>query len=209
MSDSSKIREILRVIEGRGDLGDWWPGQGDEVVIGAVLTQQTRWENVEMALARLKQRGLCDLGSLNRTTVEKIEDAIRPAGFYRVKTRRLRALSSLITEQFGTLEEMARYPLSSLRQELLSVPGIGGETADCILCFGLQKPTLVIDRYTERICTCAGIREKGESLKALLENALCPETPVLRQVHARFVEHAKIYCGKNRCEECGIARLNG
>jgi endonuclease-3 related protein len=208
-SDSSKIQGIFRVIADRGNLEEWWPGRGDEVVIGAVLTQQTRWENVELALARLKERGLCDLASLYRAPAGEIEDTIRPAGFYRVKTRRIQALSALVVEQYGTLEEMTRHTLEPLRRALLGVHGIGPETADSILCFGLQKPTLVIDRYTERICSCAGIEKKGEELKTILENALDADVPIFRQVHAQFVEHAKTYCGKKRCEECGIARLKG
>jgi endonuclease-3 related protein len=208
-SDSSKIQGVFRVIADRGTLEKWWPGQGDEVVIGAVLTQQTRWENVELALAQLNEKGLCDFKALYHASEREIEEAIRPAGFYRVKTRRLKAVSSLIVEGYGTLEAMAAYPLTALRQRLLDVHGIGPETADSILCFGLQKPTLVIDRYTERICACAGIQDKGEGLKTLLEDALPQEVPILRQVHAQFVEHAKAYCGKKRCEECGIMRLNG
>jgi endonuclease-3 related protein len=208
-SDSYKIQRIFRVIADHGGLEEWWPGRGDEVVIGAILTQQTRWKNVELALARLKDRGLCDLASLYRAPEKEIEDAIRPAGFYRIKTRRIRALSALVVEQYGTLEEMACHPLEPLRYALLGVHGIGPETADSILCFGLQKPTLVIDQYTERICNCAGIVEKGEELKALLENELNAEVPLFRQVHAQFVEYAKAYCGKKRCEECGIARQNG
>jgi endonuclease-3 related protein len=208
-SDSYKIHEILRKIAERGDLTGWWPGQGDEVVIGAVLTQQTRWENVELALAQMKTKGLCDPQSIVGAPEEELEEAIRPAGFYRVKTRRLKALSTLIVERFETLERMRRFPLPTLRLALLEVQGIGPETADSILCFGLLKPTLVVDRYTERICACAGITEKGERLKVLLENHLPRETAKLRQVHAQFVEHAKTYCGKKRCAECRITELSG
>jgi endonuclease-3 related protein len=208
-SNSFKIKDLLHILSDQGSLREWWPGRGDEVVIGAVLTQQTRWKNVELALSRMKERGLCDLRSINHTSEGEIEDAIRPAGFYRVKTRRIKALASLVIERYGTLERMAEYPAASLRPALLEVHGIGAETADSILCFGLQKPTLVIDRYTERICACAGIREKGESLKSLLEAELEGDESAFRRVHAQFVEYAKEYCGKRRCEECGIAKLNG
>jgi endonuclease-3 related protein len=208
-SDSPEITGVLRVIAGHGYMEGWWPGQAEEVVIGAVLTQQTRWENVELALNRLKDRGLCDLRSLYRASEEEIEAAIRPAGFYRVKTRRIKALASFVIERYGSLAEMAEFPLTSLRTTLLGVKGVGNETADAILCFGLQKPTLVIDRYTERICGCAGIEAKGEKLKTLLEHSLQEDTAVLHRVHAQFVEHAKSYCGKKRCSECGIPTLKG
>jgi endonuclease-3 related protein len=208
-SDTSKIRGILRVIADRGDLEGWWPGQGDEVVIGAVLTQQTRWENVDLALTRMKEVGLCDLRVLYQAPERVIEDAIHPAGFFRVKTRRLKALSALVVERYGTLEHMRQYPLETLRRDLLEVQGIGPETADSILCFGLQKPALVVDRYTERICACAGINEKGAELQVLLKNDLRADTAEFRRMHAQFVEHAKMFCGRKRCEECGIAMLRG
>jgi endonuclease-3 related protein len=208
-SDFTKIQRMLRIIAERGSLEGWWPGGTEEVVIGAVLTQQTRWEIVELALKRLKERGICDLRSLHHAPEKSIEDAIRPAGFYRVKTRRIKALASLVIEQYGSLKEMEKFPLEPLRKALLGVHGIGRETADSILCFGLQKPTLVIDRYTERICACADIKERGEDLKILLETSLQGDATAFRRVHAQFVEHAKAYCGKKRCAVCGIATLSG
>ncbi len=203
------IDRVLGALSVHGDLEGWWPGQGDEVVIGAILTQQTRWENVERALARLREKGLCDLQRIHQAPEAEIEEAIRSSGFYRVKTRRLKALTQLVIERHGGLTAMSACPLPILRAELLNVPGIGPETADSILCFGLGKPTLVVDRYTERICDCAGIKERGERLKRYLERHLPAEVPFLRGVHARFVEHAKQYCSKKRCGECGIARPNG
>jgi endonuclease-3 related protein len=207
-SDTSDLGGILQAIARCGDLAGWWPGQGDEVAIGAVLTQQTRWENVQLALVHLKQRGLCNLERIYHTPSGEIEEAIRPAGFYRVKTRRLKALSSFVIDRYGTFEAMLEYPLPSLRQSLLEVPGIGPETADSILCFGLMKPTLVVDRYTEQICACGGAEEKGERLKKRLELYLPPEVSVFQRVHAQFVEYAKEYCGKRKCEDCGIPPLN-
>lgn len=204
-----RIDRVLGAISVYGDLEGWWPGHGDEVVIGAILTQQTRWENVEQALTRLKEKGLCDLRRVYQAPDGEIEEAIRPSGFYRVKTRRLKALAQHIIERHGSLEAMSVCPFPLLRTELLNVPGIGPETADSILCYGLGKPTLVVDRYTERICECAGMKERGEQLKMYLERHLSAEVPLLRTVHARFVEHAKQCCGKKRCSECGIARPNG
>jgi len=208
VSDSSRAGEILRIFQNRGSRGVWWPGTPEEVVIGAVLTQQTRWENVERALARLKERKLCSIAALHRAAEPKIEDAIRPAGFYRIKTRRIKALASFIIEGFGGIKEMADYPLPELRRMLLDVNGVGAETADGILCFALDKPTLVIDRYTERICGCAGIDERGDRLKSLLESALPDTMTVHREMHAHFVDYGKEYCGKKRCNECGIRKLH-
>jgi endonuclease-3 related protein len=209
VSDSVKVERILQTFAKRKHLPGWWPGNPQEVVIGAVLTQQTRWENVEQALGRLKDQGLCDISTLHRTSNADIEEAIRPSGFCRMKTWRIRNLVSFIVEHYGSVEHMACYPLPELRKALLEVKGIGAETADSILCFGLSKPTLVIDRYTERICGCSGIRKKGDSLKQLLEGALPCEISLYQEVHAQFVEHAKQYCRQKRCQECGIRMQNG
>ena len=206
-SDSSRIESILQILSEEPDPGVWWKGNPDRVMLGAVLTQQTRWEQVEQALEQLKEKGLLTLNAVHRADADGIEEAIRCTGFYRLKTRRLKALAAL-AEEIGGPEGMKEVPLPVLRTSLLGVPGIGEETADSILCFALGKQTFVLDRYTERICTCAGIGGDRRSLKRRLESLLPRENEAMRLVHARFVEYAKAYCGKKRCEECRIRRLN-
>lgn len=187
----------------------WWPGDPDEVIIGAVLTQQTRWKNVERGIRALRRQGLCRLSALALSSLPRIEDAIRCTGFFRVKARRLQNLSREIMDRFGGVHGMIDLPQDDLRNTLLSLEGVGEETADSILCFALGKCSFVLDRYTEQICMCAGISVGGRALKRLFESVLPPYLSAYRQAHAHLVEYAKEWCGKKRCEECTIPRLCG
>jgi endonuclease III related protein len=201
-SGLSECGRIVRLLAGHYGEIPWWPGDTDEVLIGAVLTQQTRWENVDQALRILKERNMCTLSALHSARPEHIEDAIRCTGFYRVKTKRLKELARFIEERYGDVKEMGNRPTPELRRDLLAVYGIGAETADSILCYGFHRTSFVIDAYTHRICSCAGIRKKGPGLKDLFEQVLPKDSSVYRQTHAHIVEFAKEFCGKKRCSEC-------
>jgi endonuclease-3 related protein len=187
----------------------WWPGYPDEVMIGAILTQQTRWENVEWALANLKKRDLCSIDSIFTSDIRDIEDAIRCTGFYRIKAKRLKSLATYVMETFGGVERMADEPTGRLRAGLLNVSGIGEETADSILCYGLDRTSFVIDAYTERMIRCISVPEKKHDLKALFEENLPEDNHAYRQVHAHIVEYAKEFCGKRRCHECILVSSSG
>ena len=205
---SSECARIVRVLNGHYGHIPWWPGDTDEVLIGAVLTQQTRWENVVRALAVLQDRSLCTIAALNSADPGEIESAVRCTGFFRVKTRRLKALAGFVMDECGGLPEMAGYPTELLRDGLLRVPGIGEETADSILCYGFNRPSFVIDAYTHQICGCAGIPEQKSQLKALFEQVLPSDPVAYRQTHAHIVEYAKEYCGKKRCKACILMNSN-
>ncbi|KUG19048.1 MAG: Fe-S cluster assembly protein HesB [Methanomicrobiaceae archaeon] len=187
----------------------WWKGSTEEVMIGAILTQQTRWENVEVALSRLRQAGICSIRGIFAAPMEEIEALIRPTGFFRVKARRLQGLAAHVIREFGGVEGMRTVPTEDLRESLLSVKGVGEETADSILCYGLGRAVFVIDAYTERICWCAGIDAGRRELKGLFESVLPETADACRQSHAHFVEYAKGYCGKKRCDECWIRNFDG
>ena len=187
----------------------WWPGNTDEVMIGAILTQQTRWENVERALSALKRSGLNSMHSLHSSDKQEIEDAIRCTGFYRIKAQRLQSLAAHVMETYGSVDAMRQQPTALLRTGLLGVKGIGEETADSILCFGFLRTSFVIDAYTEKIVRCTGVQEKRQELKPLFEQVLEPDPKVYRQTHAHIVEYAKGFCGKKRCSECILVNLNG
>jgi len=205
-SSSGKIRHLTSLLSGCFGEIAWWPGYTDEVMIGAVLTQQTRWENVERALTTLKKRDLCSIDSIFRSDVREIEAAIRCTGFYRVKAKRLKSLAAYVMETFGSVERMAGVPTAQLREGLLNVSGIGEETADSILCYGLDRTSFVIDAYTERMVRCIGIPEKKQDLKILFEENLPRDNYSYRQVHAHIVEYSKEFCGKKRCKECILLR---
>jgi endonuclease III related protein len=207
-SSSGKIKYIISSLAGcYGEIA-WWPGDPDEVMIGAVLTQQTRWENVERALNNLKKRDLCSIDAIFHGDIRDIEDAIRCTGFFRIKAQRLKSLATYIMEIFGGIEKMADVPTAELRAGLLDVSGIGEETADSILCYSLDRTSFVIDAYTERIVRCIGVTEKKQDLKSLFEKNLPKDNHSYRQVHAHIVEYAKEYCGKKRCDECILLSSN-
>ena len=195
-SSSIKINHLIRSLPGcYGDIA-WWPGYPDEVKIGAVLTQQTRWENIKRALLTFKKRDLCSINSIFYADIKEIEDAIRCTGFYRIKAKRLKSLAACIVEMFGGVEKMAGVPNGQLRAGLLNVSGIGAETADSILCYGMNRTTFVIDAYTERIVRCIGVPEKKQDLKSLFEKNLLKDNHTYRQVHAHIVNMQKNTVGK-------------
>jgi len=207
--NKEKARHIVTFLKKQyGDI-PWWPGDTGEVMIGAILTQQTRWENVEKALTLLKERDLCSVPALHTAVPSDIEDAIRCTGFYRMKARRLRALAAYVMETCGGIERMGSMPTDVLRTGLLAVNGIGEETADSILCYGFGRPSFVIDAYTARMAACAGITTPRPGLKALFEHVLPKDSHAYHQAHAHIVEYAKERCTKKRCEGCRILASNG
>jgi len=209
VSSSVKVQEIVRSLASHYGEIAWWPGDTDEVMIGSILTQQTRWENVERALAELQRRGLKSMHALYSAEKQDIEDAIRCTGFFRIKAQRLQSLATHVMESYGSIEIMQQIPTGTLRKGLLCVKGIGEETADSILCFGFLRTSFVIDAYTEKIVRCRGVSEKRQELKSLFEKVLVPDPKVYRQTHAHIVEYAKEFCGKKRCSECILVNLNG
>jgi len=208
-SSSVKIKHLISSLATSFGEIEWWPGCPDEVMIGAILTQQTRWENVERALIELKKRGLCSIDTIIMADSQEIEDAIRCTGFYRVKAKRLKSLASFVVETYGDIDRMADSSTPHLRKGLLNVSGIGEETADSILCYGLFRTSFVIDAYTERMTRCIGVTEKGHGLKRLFEKCLPKDNYFYRQTHAHIVEYAKEFCGKKRCSECILVSSSG
>jgi len=208
-NDKRKAAEIVKILNARFGEIPWWPGDANEVMIGAILTQQTRWENVERALFLLKEKNLCSLALLHTTEPSVIEEAVRCTGFYRMKTRRLKALCAFVTGTCGGVDALQTLPTATIRKGLLAINGIGEETADSILCYAFGRESFVIDAYTERIARCAGITTPRRDLKALFEKVLAKNPHVYHQTHAHIVEYAKQVCTKKRCEGCRIMALNG
>ncbi len=181
---------------------DWWPAETwFEVVIGAILTQQTRWESVERAISNMKSRGITTAEDVVGTPLEELEDVVRCTGFYKQKSRRLLATAKYFAENgYGALK---RRSMGRLRRELLAINGIGPETADSILLYALDKPVFVIDAYTKRICECMGMeRTDYNSLQKLFEGALPEDAELFKEYHALIVEYGKQYCNKKNCDGC-------
>lgn len=191
----------------------WWPAETPfEMMVGAVLTQNTNWSNVAKALENLREEGLLDAAALHRLPSEELAELIRPAGYYRLKAGRLKRLLDLLFNRFdGSLEEMFSRSLDDLRELLLSVNGIGPETADSILLYAGKYPTFVVDTYTHRVFKRhAWIEDEADyhTLKDSIEAGLERSAPLFNEYHALLVKVGKEHCGpKPRCEGCPLQEL--
>ncbi len=191
----------------------WWPGDTPlEICVGAVLTQNTNWANVEKAIANLKAAGLLNLPQLHAAPIQRLARLIRPAGYYNVKARRLKNLIARVRETSGDdLEAFLDRPAETLRAELLGVRGIGRETADSIVLYAAGKCTFVVDAYTCRVLLRHGLIDAEadyEAVKELLESNLPPDAALFNDFHAQFVAVGKTYCRpKARCGGCPLEHL--
>lgn len=191
----------------------WWPGDTPtEIVIGAILTQNTNWQNVERAIVNLRSANLIDFAALHEITAERLAELIRPAGYYNVKAKRLKNFARWLCERYqGDLARLREIPLHQLREELLSVNGIGRETADSILCYALELPTFVVDAYTARIAQRHNLIDEGtgyEDLKSLFQDNLPDDVTLFNEYHALIVAVAKKHCRtKPICAKCPLERF--
>ena len=188
----------------------WWPGETEfEVIVGAVLTQNTSWKNVEKAILNLKEKGLLSPHHLNALSVSDLAQLIRPAGYYNIKAKRLKNLIDLLEERYDLdLFELFEAETDSLRQNLLSVNGIGFETADTILLYAAHRPVFVVDAYTHRILCRHGMTDEQtdyHELQALFMNHLPDDTSLFNEFHALIVKTGKEYCRKKPlCHLCPL-----
>ncbi|HEY3226294.1 MAG TPA: endonuclease III domain-containing protein [Planctomycetota bacterium] len=193
----------------------WWPADTPfEVMVGAILTQNTAWTNVEKAIAALKTFGLLDPNRILETDEETLGLAIRPAGTFRVKARRLRAFVRWFVDRGADLRKIRALGRPKLREELLGIPGIGRETADSILLYAFDLPTFVVDRYAWRVLTRHALvpEDAGyDEMKELFEESLGPDRKLFNEFHALIVKVGKEHCRTTaRCEGCPLeARLPG
>ncbi len=188
----------------------WWPGDTPlEVCIGAILTQNTNWRNVEKAIANLQAAGLLSISALLATPHEQLAELIRPAGYFNVKAKRLRNLLTVIHRDYGDdVEGFLNRSVSSLREELLGVNGIGRETADSIILYAAHKPTFVVDTYTYRILLRHGLihgEDDYDAIKELFESSLAEDVELWNDYHAQLVAVGKNYCKpKAKCDGCPL-----
>ena len=177
-------------------------------MIGAVLTQNTAWTNVERAIENLVAAQLLDPYRILSCDPEQLVAALRPSGYFNIKARRLKAFCRFIVEA-GGFEVLCAQDTHELRRALLAVHGIGPETADDILLYGFERPVFVIDAYTRRLFQRLGLasgEETYEELRCGFEGALGPDAPLFNEYHALIVAHAKDICKvKPRCHECCLS----
>ena len=191
----------------------WWPAdEAFEVMVGAILTQNTSWKNVEKAISRLKTMDLLDIYRLHTLGESQLAKEIRSSGYYRVKARRLKHLIEFIMAHYnGDIGKMFSEELGSLRPKLLQVNGIGPETADSILLYAGQKPIFVIDAYTKRILLRHGLASRGakyEDLQRFFMENLPRDVHLYNEYHALLVYTAKDFCRKApKCENCPLLGL--
>lgn len=190
----------------------WWPGLTPfEVMVGAVLTQNTAWSNVEKAITKLKQADALSCRAIQDLADERLAESIRPAGYFNVKTKRLKALCQFLAARgvADAPETLAgQGTLAELRRDLLAVHGIGEETADSILLYALNLPSFVIDAYTRRAFGRLGLLDATASyadIKARFESDLAAEVGLYNEYHALVVRLGKDYCRPQpRCADCPL-----
>jgi len=191
----------------------WWPAETPfEMMIGAILTQNTAWRNVEKAIVNLKASGAFFPATLLDLSDDVLAEWIRPAGFFRVKTRRIKAfLGYFVTRYGGEALQMRAQPASRLRWELLDVDGIGPETADCILLYALEKPSFVVDAYTRRIFGRLGLVDgtaEYHDVQRRFETALSSDLALFNEYHALIVALGKAFCRPTpKCEQCPLISI--
>ena len=207
--DLLKVYELLLRAYGEQN---WWPvdeeyhkkhgtDPREEIVAGAILTQNTSWKNVEKALENLKREGLLSFIGILKTPLEKLQELIRPSGYYKQKARRLK----IVAKELSPVSKVETVS----REELLKIKGIGRETADAILLYAGERPYFVIDAYTKRIVERVfGMEGSYEELRGWFEGNLPKDVKLYKEFHALLDEHAKRFCRKRPlCEGCPLTQV--
>ena len=195
----------------------WWPADSPfEVVIGAILTQNTAWTNVEQAIHNLKSADAISAERVAVMPIAQLEELIKPSGFFRQKAARLQSLAKhLVDDWQSNLADLCSGPLDNARARLLALPGVGPETADSILLYAAHRPSFVVDAYTRRIFERIGLlrgREKYDEIRLMFMQNLPKQVDLYNEYHAQIVHLAKNYCRRNKtlCSECplnGVCRF--
>jgi endonuclease-3 related protein len=212
----SSREELLAIYERlTGYFGDlhWWPAADPfEMMVGAILTQNTAWRNVEKAITALREKNLLSPAALFYLPEDRLAQIIRPSGYYHLKAERVKAFVRLIMEDFGgNVAQMRTWELPVLRKKLLDVRGVGPETADCMLLYGCDKPVFVGDAYTRRILLRHGLvgEDAGyREIQTLFMENLPPDLYLYNQFHAMIVNTGKGFCRKRpQCAGCPLEIL--
>lgn len=207
----SDLMAYHRVLADKLGPQHWWPAETPfEVIVGAILTQNTSWKNVEAAIANLKREKLLSPLAIEKVSVPRLERLIRSSGYFRQKAKKLKAFVRFLRREYGgALKRMFRTPTAELREKLLGVHGVGPETADSILLYAARKEVFVVDAYTKRILSRHGWTEEDvdyEEMRSLVENNLPRDVSLYNEFHAQFVQVGKNWCRPRdpRCSECPL-----
>jgi len=207
-NDGLNIRHIYNLLFNTYGPQHWWPAETPfEVMVGAVLTQNTAWRNVERAIANLANGHALEPELMMTIPEEELAELIRPAGYFRIKAKRLRTFCAFYHEH-GQWKRLSTMPTETLRTKLLGVHGIGPETADSILLYAFDRPAFVIDTYTKRIFRRLGLSAAEinyEELQQFFHDLLPDNISMFNEYHALIVEHAKRHCrAKPVCSGCPL-----
>lgn len=189
----------------------WWPGRTRfEIIVGAILTQNTSWTNVEIALRKLRRERLLSARAIETVSAVRLARLIRSSGYFRQKAKKLKCFAHFLRSEYnGSLTTMFRAPTAALREKLLGVHGIGPETADSILLYAGRRPVFVVDAYTRRMLErhqLAPATYRYEEVRQLFEHSLPGDAPLYNEFHALIVRTGKEYCRTRnpRCSECPL-----
>jgi endonuclease-3 related protein len=213
------IHRIYRTLARAYGALHWWPARTRfEVIVGAFLTQNTSWKNVERALGNLRRASVLNIAGIRRSPVAELEQLIRPSGYFRQKAARLKTFIAYLDHRYaGSLNRMFKQPVEVLRRELLELNGVGPETADAILLYAGKLPVFVVDAYAKRVLERHGVIGAGakyEHVRELVQSALKGKerdselADYFNELHALFVEVGKRHCGAAaKCEGCPLQPL--
>lgn len=213
MNISERLLEIYELLLKRFSYQEWWPGETRfEIIVGAILTQNTNWRNVEKAINNLKKADMLSPERMQACPQDALAELIRPAGYYNIKAKRIKSFLNWLFENYaGSLEALEGYSKYALREELLQIKGVGRETADSILLYGFEKPSFVVDAYTARIFIRHGFIDEFadyDQIKELFEGGLPEDTQLYNEYHALIVQLGKQYCKKKpSCSGCPLEHL--
>jgi len=208
--NSRRIRNFYSALHKRYGPQNWWPAETRlECAAGAILTQNTSWKNVEKAIAALRENSMLSAKKLKSVSHGQLAALVRPCGYHNLKARRLKNFIDFLFAGYGgEMENMLAEKTDKLRGELLSVNGIGQETADSILLYALGKPVFVVDNYSRRILRRHRLIPKGASyakMQELFTQSFSEDAEIFGEYHALIVKTGKLHCAKTpRCEGCPL-----
>ncbi len=210
---NSFVQPAYKALFNRWGEQHWWPGRTRlEMMLGAILTQNTAWTNVEKAIVTLQLNNALNIQTLKKTSVEKMAQWIRPAGYFNQKASYIKAMVEIIHNRFnGSLNPLFALDTPTLREELLSWKGIGPETADSILLYAAKRPVFVVDAYTKRFLSRHGwCDEKAtyDSIAKLFTDQLPADVQLYNEYHALIVRLGKEHCNtKPKCAGCPLEKF--
>lgn len=214
-SEGKKLLKIFDILSAEAGPRRWWPARTSfEVMIGAILTQNTSWKNVEKAIYNLKRESALSFKKFSSMSEKEIAQLIRPSGYFNQKAKRLVTFCDFIRDEYGgIIQRMKKQNTAILRHQLLALNGIGPETADSILLYALEKPVFVIDLYTKRILSRHGLlpfSEAYDEYQRFFTDNMPEDTKLYNEYHALLVYCGNNYCRrKPKCASCPLKGFNG